>query len=472
MKRAIVVGSGPNGLSAAIALARAGVPVTVYEAASVAGGSVRSEALTLPGFVHDAGAAVFPLTIASPFLRTLPLHEHGLEWIEPDVPVAHPLDDGDAVAQLHDVDATAELLGRDGAAWRALLQPLIAAWPGLLDDALAPLLRWPSHPVEMAQLGMHALAPASWVARGHFKTERARALFAGLAAHSNVPLNFAASAGPALVLAAAAHTTGWPIARGGSGAITAAMVSLLRSLGGEVLLDASAGALSDLPRADAVLLDIGPEQFLQLAGGDVGEDDAAAFRLQRSPGVCKVDWALSAPIPWTAELCRRAGTVHGGGTLAEVEASERDAWDGRASERPFVLLSQPSLFDPSRAPGGKHVAWAYCHVPNGSGEDFTGRIEAQVERFAPGFSATILARHVRTAPQMQAWNANLLGGDISGGAMTLEQIVKRPTLRPYRTPLANVFLCSSSTPPGGGVHGMCGFGAARVAAKSMGIELK
>ena len=472
LKRAIVVGSGPNGLSAAIALAKAGVAVTVYEAENMPGGSVRSESFTLPGFLHDAGAAVFPLTIASPFLSTLPLHEHGLEWIEPDVPVAHPLDDGDAIAPLRDLDATVDLLGADGKAWKQLMQPIVKAWPSLLKDALAPLSRWPSHPFAMARFGMHALPPATWLARSRFKTVHARALFAGLAGHANIPLEFAGSAAPALVLAAAAHTTGWPIARGGAQAITAALVSLLRSLGGDVRLGSAIESLLDLPAADAVLLDVSARQFLRLAGTSVGKDDGEAFRSFRpASGVCKVDWALSQPIPWTAELCRRAGTLHLGGTLDEIAASERDAWEGRASATPYVLLSQPSVFDDTRAPAGQHTAWAYCHVPNGSADDFTDRIEAQVERFAPGFRATILARHTRTAPQMEAWNANLLGGDISGGAMTLSQIFRRPALPPYRTPLRGVFLCSASTPPGGGVHGMCGYYAAAVAARHMGISM-
>jgi phytoene dehydrogenase-like protein len=449
------------------------VSVTVYEAADVAGGSVRSEQTTLPGFVHDAGAAVFPLTIASPFLRTLPLHEHGLRWIEPDVPVAHPLDGGDAVAQFHDLHETAEMLGRDVGAWIALMPPLVKAWPGLLDDALAPLVRWPSHPFAMAQLGVHALAPASWVAKGHFKTERARALFAGLAGHANVPLEFAASAGPALVLATAAHTTGWPIAKGGSQSISKALVSLLQSLGGKVLTGTAVESVRDLPGADVVLLDVTPRQLLQLSGAEIRKADRESYSsFKTASGVCKVDWALSAPIPWAAEVCRRTGTVHLGGTFEEIAASERDAWEGRLCQRPYVLLSQPSLFDATRAPEGMHTAWAYCHVPNGTAEDATELIEAQVERFAPGFQSTILAKHTRTAPQMQAWNANLLGGDISGGAMTLAQIMRRPTLPPYRTPNKGVFLCSSSTPPGGGVHGMCGYGAAKAAAKYMGIDLK
>lgn len=472
MKHAIIVGSGPNGLSAAVALARAGVRVTVFEAADTIGGAARTEALTLQGFLHDAGAAVFPLGIASPFLRTLPLDEHGLHWIEPDVPLAHPLDGGDCVGQLHDLDATAALLGDDGDAWRSLVKPLVDAWPGFLSDALGPMLHVPSHPFVMARFGLTALQSASFAAHSKFKTERARTLFAGLAAHSNVPLHFAASAAAGLVLAGAAHTTGWPIARGGAQAITNALASLLQSLGGVIHTGSRVAALSDLPAHDAVLLDVTASQFVRLAGNGLSERQREPFaHVRQSPGVFKVDWALSAPIPWSAALARRAGTVHLGGSFDEIAASELSAWEGRDCERPYILLSQPSLFDSTRAPAGRHTAWAYCHVPNGSPADYTARIEAQVERFAPGFGETILARHTRTAPAMEAWNANLVGGDVSGGAMTLAQIVRRPTLPPYRTPIDGVYLCSSATPPGGGVHGMCGWFAAAVAAKHMGISI-
>ncbi len=473
MKRAIVVGSGPNGLSAAVALARAGVHVTVYEAASTIGGAARTEELTLPGFLHDTGSAVYPLGVASPFFRSLPLQQHGLHWIEPEVPVAHPLEEGDAVALLHDLAATAELIGgSDGKAYRSLVEPLVAAWPVLLGDLLAPVVHWPAHPLRLARFGVEALRSATGLVKSHFKTERARTLFAGLAGHSNVPFHFLASAAPALVLAAAAHTTGWPIARGGAQAISNALASLLREHGGMIETNVEVTSLKLLHDADAVLLDITPKQFLRIAGDTVSAGQRKPFEnFKPSPGICKVDWALSAPIPWTADLCRRAGTVHLGGSLQEITASEKDAWNGRESERPYILLAQQSLFDSTRAPDGKHTAWAYCHVPNGTVSDFTQRIEAQIERYAPGFGATILARRTHTASQMQDWNANLLGGDVSGGAMTLGQIIRRPTLPPYVTPVEGVFLCSSSTPPGGGVHGMCGYLAAAVAAKHMGVPL-
>ncbi|MGI4756026.1 MAG: phytoene desaturase family protein [Janthinobacterium lividum] len=472
MKRAIVVGSGPNGLSAAVALARQGVHVTVLEAAATIGGGTRTEELTLPGFLHDTGSAVYPLGIASPFFRSLPLEQHGLQWIEPDVPLAHPLEDGDAVGLHHDLRLTNTLLGIDGAAWQKLLQPMVESWPALVGDALSPLLHWPANPLTLARFGLNALQPATRVAAKLFQTERARTLFAGLAGHANVPLHFLASSGPALVLGAAAHATGWPIARGGAQAIPQALASLLQELGGEIHTDCEVTSLRDLPRTDAVLLDLAPRQFLRLAGESVRLPERAPYEMFKpGPGICKVDWALSAPIPWTADLCRRAGTVHLGASLDEITASEQDAWDGRESQRPYVLLAQQSLFDSSRAPAGKHTAWAYCHVPNGSTSDFTARIEAQVERFAPGFSAIVLARKTHTAPQMERWNPNLLGGDVSGGAMTLKQIVRRPTVPPYVTPLKGVFLCSSSTPPGGGVHGMCGYLAACAAAEHMGVGL-
>lgn len=472
MKRAIVVGSGPNGLSAAVALARAGVHVTVFEGADSIGGGTRTEVLTLPGFLHDTGSAVYPLGVASPFFRSLPLAEHGLQWIEPDVPLAHPLEDGDAVGLLHDLDATIDLLGEDGAAWRTMVKPLVDAWPALVGDALAPLLHWPSNPLLLARFGMQALRPAQSLAHSLFKTERARTLFAGLAGHSNVPLSFAASSAPALVLAASAHTTGWAIARGGAQAIAHALASVLLGYGGELHTGHTVTSLQSLSEANAILLDVAPRQLLQLAGEAIPPGKRQRLeRFQPSPGICKVDWALSAPVPWTADLCRRAGTVHLGATLGEIAASEQDAWDGRESERPYILMAQQSLFDATRAPAGKHTAWAYCHVPNGSSSDFTSRIEGQIERYAPGFQATVLARSTHNAPEMERWNPNLLGGDVSGGAMTLGQMIRRPTLPPYSTPVPGVFLCSSSTPPGGGVHGMCGYFAAVAAAKHMGMRL-
>ena len=472
MKRANVVGSGPNGLSAAIALARVGVRMTVFEGEAVVGGSLRTEAATLPGFHHDIGAAVFPMAVASPFFRSLPLTEHGLDWIEPEIPLAHPLPGGDAVALFHSLDETAAHLRQDGAAYRSLMQPVAAAWHDLVHEVLGPVFHVPRHPLALAGFGLRALQPATHLANATFATERARALIAGLAAHSVVPLDFAATSAVALVLGVTAHVDGWPVARGGSRSIAQALTGVLQSYGGTVETGRWIRSLADLPEADSTLLDVTPEQFLRLAGDAVPPDRRRPYvKFRRGPGICKVDWALSEPIPWQNELCRSAGTVHVGGFMDEIAASERDAFEGRGNDRPFVLLSQPSLFDSSRAPAGKHTAWAYCHVPNNSPEDQTAAIEAQIERFAPGFRDVVLARHTRTAPQMEAWDPNLLGGDVSGGAMDLPQLLRRPKLPPYSTPLPGVYLCSSSTPPAGGVHGMCGALAAEVAALHLGVAL-
>ena len=472
MKRANVVGSGPNGLSAAIALARAGVAVTVWEGAPQPGGGVRTEEATLPGFRHDIGSAVYPMAVASPFLRSLPLQEHGLRWIEPDIPLAHPLPDGDAVALFHSVDETCALLSVDGPAYRKLMAPLVAGWKDLVHDVLGPVFHLPRHPFALAGFGLTGLQPALSVARRVFQADRTRTLFAGMAAHAVVPLDFAATSAVALVLGVTAHSDGWPIAAGGSQAITAALVSILRSFGGELRTGAFVDQLRDLPQADCTMLDVSPTELLRLAGDSISSERARPYRaFKHGPGIYKLDWALSEPIPWTNQLCRRAGTVHVGGSTAEIAASEADAYYGRANDRPFILLSQPSLFDTERAPAGKHTAWAYCHVPNGSTENATEALETQIERYAPGFRETILGRAGLNAPAMQQWDRNLVGGDVSGGAMTLAQILRRPKLPPYSTPLPGVFLCSSSTPPGGGVHGMCGALAADAAALYLGLRL-
>ncbi len=472
MKRANIVGSGPNGLSAAIALARAGVAVTVYEGADQPGGGVRTEEATLPGFHHDIGSAVYPLGIASPFFRSLPLADHGLRWIEPEIPLAHPLPNGDGLALLHSVDATADLLGEDGAAYSALMRPLVAAWSDLIHDVLGPVIHLPRHPFALAGFGLTGLQPALSTARRLFKTERARTLFAGMAAHAVVPLDFAATSAVALVLGVTAHVDGWPIAAGGSQSIASALIGVLRSYGGQLHTGQFIERLSDLPAADCTLLDVTPKQLLTLAGDAIPPARTRPYRqFKHGPGIFKLDWALSAPIPWTNDLCRRAGTVHIGGSVQEIATSEADAYFGRPNERPFILLSQPSLFDSKRAPAGQHTAWAYCHVPNGSAEDVTQAMEHQIERYAPGFRDVILARNSRNAPAMEAWDRNLVGGDVSGGAMTLAQILRRPKIPPYSTPIPGVFLCSSSTPPGGGVHGMCGALAAVAAALHLGIRL-
>jgi phytoene dehydrogenase-like protein len=439
-------------------MAEAGHPVTVYEAAEQAGGSARSAELTLPGFVHDICSAVHPLAAGSPCFERFPLAAHGLEWIHPDVPLAHPLDDGTAIILDRSIDATARNLGIDGSAWARLFEPLTAGWPRLRDDVLfAP--RLPRHPLLMAQFGLRAILPARSLAESWFQGARARALFAGLAAHSLLPLESRPSAAFGLVLGILAHAGGWPFPRGGAQRITDALVGCLRDLSGEIRLSSPVTALPDAP---LVFCDVTPRQFLAIAGGRLPEAYRRALaRYRYGPGVFKMDWALDGPIPWRSAECARAGTVHLGGTLEEIAE-----WESRYTGRPFVLLSQPTLFDPSRAPAGKHTAWAYCHVPNGSTMDMTEAIEAQVERFAPGFRARILARHVFTPAALEQHNANLVGGDVNGGAADLRQFPLRPTHSLHRTPLTGVYLCSASTPPGGGVHGMCGYRAALLALKS------
>jgi phytoene dehydrogenase-like protein len=450
----VVIGSGPNGLSAAILLARAGHEVTVHEAAAQIGGGARTAELILPNFLHDLCSSIHPMAACSPCFEQFPLAQYGLEWIHPGVPVAHPLDDGTAVLLDRSIDRTAANLGSDGEAWRLLMEPLVEAWPRIRHDALGPLLRVPRHPLLMARFGLHALRPARALAERQFRGERARALFAGIAAHSMLPLEARPSAAVGLVLAICAHTTGWPLPRGGSQRISNALAGYLHSLGGKILTESP---VTGLPDAPIVMCDVGPRQLLALAG----DRFPASFRrsLERfryGPGAYKIDWALDGPIPWRAGKCGRAGTVHVGGTLEEIAA-----WESRFEGRPFVLLTQPSLFDPSRAPNGMHTAWGYCHVPNGSTMDMTEAIESQVERFAPGFRGRIVARHVLTPEGLERRNPNLVGGDVGGGAMTLRQTLFRPTRMLYRTPLKGVYLCSASTPPGGSVHGMCGYHAVR-----------
>ncbi len=463
----IVVGSGPNGLAAAITIARAGFKVTVLEAAETIGGGARSAELTLPGFVHDVCSAVHPLAMSSPFFRTLPLERHGLEWIQPRSALAHPLDDGTAVLLHRAVDETAAGLGADREAYRRLLGPLVSSWDKLTDDLLGPL-RWPKHPVAVARFGVHALRPARSLAEGKFSGERARALFAGLSAHSMLPLERAATGAFGMVLGASGHAVGWPFPRGGAQKISDALAAHFRSLGGEIVTGFRVDSLDQLPPAAAVVCDVTPRQLLKMAGQRFPPSYRRRLEGYRyGPGAFKVDWALRAPIPWKARECTLAGTVHIGGTLEEIASAERAPWEGQCAERPFVILAQPTLFDSSRTfggnPAGQHIAWAYCHVPNGSTFDMLRRIEGQIERFAPGFRDTILARSVMNTAALEAHNPNLVGGDINGGAQDLGQLFTRPTARVYRTPEKRVYICSSSTPPGGGVHGMCGyFGAQEV----------
>jgi phytoene dehydrogenase-like protein len=470
---AVVVGSGPNGLAAAIALARAGCSVLVLEAAPTPGGGARSAALTLPGFVHDVCSAVHPMAAGSPFFRSLPLADHGLSWVQPPVPLAHPFDDGSAATVARTLDETERTLGEDGPAWRRLFGPLASRWDELAEDLLAPPLRLPRHPWPLLRFGLRAAWPASALAPRVFAGEKAQALFAGLAAHAALPLHWAFTSAFGLVLGATAHAVGWPIARGGSQSIVDALVRLLRALGGEVVTSARVERLEDLPPSRAVLLDLTPRQVLAVAGARLPGDYRR--RLERygyGPGVFKLDLALDGPAPWTAPECALAATLHLGGTLEEIAESEEAATRGQHSPRPFVLVAQPSLFDPTRAPPGRHTLWAYCHVPHGSGLDHSEAVLGQLERFAPGIRSRILAVHATSSVQLEAYNANCVGGDINGGSQHFGQLFGRPVWRrdPYATPVRGLYICSSSTPPGGGVHGMCGLWAARAALRFLAGE--
>jgi len=444
--------------------------VLVLEASQTVGGGTRSAELTLPGFVHDVCSAIHPMALGSPFFRQLPLEKYGLKWIQPPLPLAHPLEAGQAALLHKSITATAADFGRDQQAYLDLMNPLLENWEKLAVEFLQPLIHWPSHPLLLGRFGLQALRSAAALARRRFHQEPSRALFAGLAAHSFLSLEQPASAAFGLVLGLMGHAVGWPLPHGGAQQIANALAAHLRSLGGEIVLGSRVETLSQLPLARAVLLDVTPRQLLRIAGDRLPASYRRRLeRYRYGPGVFKIDYALSDPIPWKAKACSSAGTVHLGGTLDEVSAAEREVCAGQIPEKPFVLLAQPSHFDNSRAPAGKQIAWAYCHVPNNSTVDMTARIEAQIERFAPGFRELILARHTINCADFERGNPNLIGGDINGGTADLWQLLARPVFSrcPYRTPVPGLYLCSSSTPPGGGVHGMCGFHAAEAALRDL-----
>ncbi len=461
MMDAIVVGSGPNGLAAALRLAQEGLSVRVLESEPLIGGGTRTLELTEPGFLHDICSAIHPMGISSPFLKSLPLEKHGLEWIHPEVPLAHPLEGDRAILLHHELERMKEELETDYPAWERLFRPLKDSWGELPADLLAPL-RFPRHPLQMARFGLQGLRSAEALCR-RFKEGPARALFAGLAAHSQIPLDRAVTAAIGLVFGASAHGAGWPLARGGSAAITRAMASLLQELGGEIETGTEVRSLEMLPPARAILFDLTPQQLLRIAGSAFPASYRRRLeRFRYGAGVFKIDYILREPVPWRDPRCNQAGTVHVGGTLEEIAKAEREVALRHHPEKPFVLTAQQSLFDPTRTPDNRHTFWAYCHVPNGSTVDMTRQIEDQIERFAPGFRDLVDRRVVRTAARFQTYNANYIGGDINGGVQDLRQLFTRPAgaFQPYATPVRGLYICSSSTPPGGGVHGMCGYHAA------------
>jgi len=462
-RRACVIGAGPNGLAAAIVAAQAGLHVDVFEAEATPGGAVRTMELTLAGYRHDFGSAVYPLAAGSPFFSSLPLHAHGLQWLHSPAVLAHPLDDGSAVLLERDLAAARDSLGGDGKAWSNLLRPFVEHWNELAPEVLRPVLSFPRHPWRMARFGLRALLPASAIAR-RFRSPRTRALFGGMAAHSFLALDEPLSAAFGLLMAIFAHAVGWPIARGGAQSLTEALCGYLATMPSTLKTSSRVTSLAELHDYDLILCDVTPRQLIAIAGSQLTQSYRRQLQNYRyGPGAFKVDYALNAPIPWKAAECLRAATVHLGGTFEEIAASEKAMRRGENADRPFVLLAQPSLFDASRAPGGCHTAWAYCHVPNGSRVDMLPRIEAQIERFAPGFRECILKRRIFSPADLESMDANLIGGDISGGAMSMAQLLWRPTRHQYATSAREIFLCSASTPPGGGVHGMCGFHAAKMA---------
>jgi phytoene dehydrogenase-like protein len=463
---AVVVGAGPNGLAAAVELARNGLSVCVMEAAATIGGGTRTLEVTEPGFRHDVCSAIHPMGMVSPFFRAIDLERWGLQWIEPEIALAHPLDDGPPALYWASLERTIDALpAADREAYRRLMEPLAELAEIILEGMLRPI-RIPSHPLAMARFGFHAVRSCVAVAEGHFRTDAARALFAGACAHSVMPLDRPGTAAFGIALMLAGHAGGWPLARGGSQSIADALEACLRFHGGEIRTGVRVRTLADVPRCRAVLFDLSPWQIARIAGSELPSRYRRSLeRFRHGPGSFKIDWALSEPIPWKDKALRRAGTVHLGGTLEEIAAGEAAAWRGTHPRNPFVLIAQQSLFDASRAPKGMHTGWGYCHVPHASDRDMTEVVERQVERFAPGFRDVVVARSVRTALDLEAYNPAMIGGDIGGGANTLWQLVARPAPRldPYSTPNPRLFVCSSSTPPGGGVHGMCGYLAAKSA---------
>jgi phytoene dehydrogenase-like protein len=461
--KACVVGAGPNGLAAAIVLAEAGLHVDVLEAQPQPGGAARTMELTLPGFKHDFGSAVYPLGAGSPFFSSLPLKDHGLEWIHSPAALAHPLDDGTAVMLERSLDQTSHALGVDGKTWDQLLRPFVEHWNEFTPQILGPVSLLPRNPFLMARFGTLAVQSAHSVAR-RFHDQRTRALFAGLAAHSFLSLDEPLSAAFGILMAVPAHAVGWPVPRGGAQSLTNALCGVLATFSSYVSVSSPVRNLSALENYDLTLCDLTPRQLLKIGEQKLSPSykrQLASYRY--GSAVFKVDYALNAPIPWKAADCLRAATVHLGGSFEEIAKSEKAVRSGQHPDRPFVLLAQPSLFDSSRAPAGKHTAWAYCHVPNGSTVDMLQKLENQIERFAPGFRDCILARRVFSPADLETMDANLVGGDIGGGLMDIRNFLFRPTRRHYATSARDIYICSSSTPPGGGVHGMCGYHAAKMA---------
>jgi len=469
-RRACVVGSGPNGLAAAIVLAQAGIEVEVFEAESISGGAARTMELTLPGFRHDFGSAVHPMAAGSPFFSSVPLRDFGLEWIHSPAALAHPLDDGTAVLLERDLKSAVASLAEDGVAWDMLLRPFVERWRDLAPEILGPVPLIPKHPFLLGRFGLNALSSAETMVK-RFRNPRTRALFAGLAAHSFLRLDEPLSGSFGMLMAILAHAVGWPIPRGGSQAITNALCGYLQSLGGRVTASSRIESIDTMPNCELILCDVTPRQLVKIAGSRLSDSCKRALKKFRyGSGAFKVDYALSQPIPWKASECLRAAALHLGGSFEEIAESEKLVRSGHHPERPFVLLAQPSLFDSSRAPEGKHTAWAYCHVPNGSTVDMLEQLESQIERFAPGFRDVVLARHVFSPADLESRDANLIGGDIAGGVLDLRQFLFRPTWRHYATSAESLYICSASTPPGGGVHGMCGYHAAKMALRRMRIH--